>query len=219
MFTLSSALSFSNRIPVDDEEILRRSVPESYGYPGKALDVEDKELRELAEDAMRGRERERERERLRRLERERKREREEEVRLRNELRRERQRERERNGKHESRRMTGNVGFSPDSAVPVLSETRPPSKDQSRGLGGKHRGREEEIEKERTDHHGRKEKERIHKMERERLRQKKIRGQMRKELEKEMRGHRQRLMKVGDKFREQEERFRARSRARGGSLRI
>lgn len=221
VLTLSSALPFSNRYPAKDEEILQLSLPESVEYPGKALDVEDKELRELAqEDAMRGRERQRERERLRKLEREREREREEEMRLRKELRREREREREMNEKHKARRMANGNGFTPDSAVPILSEKTPMSKDQSRSLGGKHREREEEMEKERTDHHGRKEKERIHKMERERLRQRKIHGQMRKELEKEMRGHRQRLMKVGDKFREQEERFRARSRARGGSsLRI
>lgn len=79
--------------------------------------------------------------------------------------------------------------------------------------GKHREREKEIEKERNDHHGRTQRIRIHEQERERKKHRMINGELVNELEKEMRGRRQRMTKQGGKIREEEERFRARERSR------
>lgn len=99
------------------------------------------------------------------------------------------------------------------AKKVLSESK--NSESSKRESSKHREREKEVEKERTDHHGRKERERIHEQERQRKHYKIINNHLVNELEKQMRGHRQRMVNVGGRVRGQEERFRERERSRMG----
>jgi len=85
--------------------------------------------------------------------------------------------------------------------------------KSHHKAGKHREREKEIEKERFDHHGRRQRIRIHEQERERKHHRMINGELVNELEKEMRGRRERMTKLNGRVRQEEERFRERERSR------
>lgn len=111
------------------------------------------------------------------------------------------------------KFTGNSNTKREATSTKTLNSPPKHAIKSHHKAGKHREREREMEKERDDHHGRRQRIRIHEQERERKHHRMINGQLVNELEKEMRGRRQRMTKQNGRIRQEEERFRERERSR------